>query len=74
MYDVVKGTMKSFSAELNPRKDLYDRAFTYLLISSFVLRVLWLDQPAGSLISDEKFYVNDVRVVLGLPRKPDTYP
>jgi len=32
MYDLVKGKMKSFSAEFNPRKVLYDRVFIYLLI------------------------------------------
>ena len=73
MYDLVKGKMKSFSAVFNPRKDLYDRVLIYVLILSFLLRVLWLDQPAGSLIFDERFYVNAVRVILGLPQKPDMY-
>ncbi len=37
------------------------------------LRILWLDQPVGSLIFDEKYYVNVARIILGLPHEPDVY-
>jgi len=60
--------------DLNPQEDIYDKAFLYLLAASVVLRVLWLDKPVGSLIFDEKYYVNVARNILRLPHEPDVYP
>jgi len=49
-------------------KNLYDRAFLVLFVIDVILRALWLDKPAGSLIFDEWYYVNVARVILGLPQ------
>jgi predicted membrane-bound dolichyl-phosphate-mannose-protein mannosyltransferase len=38
-----------------------------LIVVSFGLRLVWLDKPDGALIFDEAYYVNAVRVILGLP-------
>ena len=42
-----------------------------LLLLSFLLRVLWLDQPPGSMIFDEKYYVSAARTILDLPQPQD---
>jgi hypothetical protein len=42
-----------------------------MMLLSFFLRVLWLDQPPGSLIFDEKYYVSAARTILGLPQPAD---
>jgi dolichyl-phosphate-mannose-protein mannosyltransferase len=46
-------------------RDIYDRLFLILFVVDIVLRVIWLDRPAGWLIFDENFYVNAARVILG---------
>ena len=48
--------------------NLYDRLFLVLFLVDIVLRVLWLDKPAGSLIFDEWYYVNVARVILRIPQ------
>jgi predicted membrane-bound dolichyl-phosphate-mannose-protein mannosyltransferase len=48
--------------------NLYDRMFIGLFIVDVVLRLIWLDKPAGSLIFDEWYYVNVARVILHLPQ------
>jgi len=60
--------------EFAPRTDSYDRVFLYLLALSFILRIAWLDRPPGSLIFDEKYYVNVARIILGRPHDLDVYP
>ncbi len=60
--------------EFAPRTDSYDRVFLYLLALSFILRIAWLDRPLGSLIFDEKYYVNVARIILGRPHDLDVYP
>jgi len=40
--------------DLHSMRNMYDRAFMYLLIVSLVLRLIWLDMPAGSLVFDER--------------------
>jgi len=57
----------------DPKKDLYDRIFICLLALGFLLRIIWLDKPEGSLIFDEKYYVNIARIILKLPHDPDVY-
>lgn len=42
-----------------------------LVVTSFALRLLWLDKPDNALIFDEKYYVNASRVILGLPVAQD---
>lgn len=49
------------------------RAFAVLLVAAFVLRVLWLNLPFGSLIFDEQYYVNAARVILGWPVAPGAH-
>ncbi len=46
-------------------RDIYDRLFLLLFAVDVLLRLIWLDQPAGRLILDENFYVNAARVILG---------
>jgi len=48
--------------------NLYDRMFVGLFIADIILRLIWLDKPAGSLIFDEWYYVNVARVILHLPQ------
>ena len=48
--------------------NLYDRLFLILFLVGIILRVVWLDKPAGSLIFDEWYYVNVARVILHLPQ------
>jgi len=60
--------------EFAPRTDSCDRAFLYLLTLSFILRIAWLDRPLGSLIFDEKYYVNVARIILGRSHDLDVYP
>ena len=58
-------------SELDPRKDLCNRLFIYLIVISFLLRILWIEHPVGGLIFDEKHYVNSARIILGLPHDPN---
>jgi len=60
--------------EFAPKTNSGDRAFLYLLTLSFILRIAWLDRPPGSLIFDEKYYVNVARIILGRPHDLDVYP
>jgi dolichyl-phosphate-mannose-protein mannosyltransferase len=46
-------------------RDIYDRLFLILLGFDIILRTAWLDQPKGSFIFDETFYVNAARVIIG---------
>ncbi len=48
--------------------NLYDRMFVGLFIVDIILRLIWLDRPAGSLIFDEWYYVNVARVILRIPQ------
>jgi predicted membrane-bound dolichyl-phosphate-mannose-protein mannosyltransferase len=57
----------------HPLTNKFDRVFLYLLIASLILRLIWLDKPSGSLIFDEKYYVNVARILLKLPHDPDVY-
>ena len=34
-----------FKLDFHPGKNMYDRAFVYLLVASAVLRLIWLDKP-----------------------------
>lgn len=68
----IRSGMKSFLAEFDPRKNIYDRLLIYLLIVSFALRILWLNVPPDPIF-DAKFYVNAARIILGLPSDPRFY-
>ncbi|MEM2896362.1 MAG: glycosyltransferase family 39 protein [Candidatus Bathyarchaeia archaeon] len=65
--------MFGLKIDFNPRRNGFDRAVLILLIVSFILRVAWLDQPKGSLIFDETYYVNAVKVILKLPHDEKVY-
>ena len=43
------------------------------VIGSVLLRALWLTSPTGSLIFDEKYYVNAARVILGWAHDADVW-
>ena len=60
--------------DFHPRKNTYDHAFMYLFVICAVLRLIWLDKPAGLLIFDESYYVNVARILLKLPQQPNVYP
>jgi predicted membrane-bound dolichyl-phosphate-mannose-protein mannosyltransferase len=49
-------------------RNIYDKIFLILFAVDIVLRAIWLNQPGGSLIFDEWYYVNVARVILGLPQ------
>ncbi len=61
-----EGVKSYLKLDLNIR-NLYDRLFLILLFVDVVLRTIWLDKPAGSLIFDEWYYVNVARVILRIP-------
>lgn len=62
-----EGVKSYLRLDLNMR-NLYDRLFVVLLFVDIVLRTVWLDKPAGSLIFDEWYYVNVARVILRIPQ------
>jgi 4-amino-4-deoxy-L-arabinose transferase-like glycosyltransferase len=57
---------RAFNAAVDRLNDPW-RAFALLVGVAFVLRVLWLNLPQGSLIFDEVYYVNAARAILGWP-------
>ena len=69
-----QGSRQGLNVGFDPRRDRFDLWFLILFAVGLALRVLWLDKPEGSLIFDEKYYVNVARIILGLPHDPDVYP
>lgn len=59
--------LRSVRLDLN-LQNLYDRLFLILFVVDLALRAIWLNQPTGSLIFDEWYYVNVARVILHLPQ------
>ena len=56
-----------FSLDLSLR-NIYDKLFLIILFVDVCLRAFNLDQPPGSLIFDEWYYVNVARVILRIPQ------
>lgn len=52
-----------------------DAGTTLLLVlaGSFLLRVLWLNLPTGAMIFDEAYYINAVRVMIGIHPPPGAH-
>jgi dolichyl-phosphate-mannose-protein mannosyltransferase len=48
--------------------NIYDKCFLVLFVVDIFLRAIWLNQPSGSLIFDEWYYVNVARVILRIPQ------
>ncbi len=48
--------------------NIYDKCFLILFVVDIFLRAIWLNQPGGSLIFDEWYYVNVARVILRIPQ------
>jgi dolichyl-phosphate-mannose-protein mannosyltransferase len=62
-----QGIRSYFTLNMSLR-NIYDKLFLVLLAVDVILRSIWLDKPAGSLIFDEWYYVNVARVILRLPQ------
>ncbi|MCX6022904.1 MAG: glycosyltransferase family 39 protein [Chloroflexi bacterium] len=53
--------------------ELHLQLLWLLLGVSLMLRLLWLAQPPGALIFDEKYYINSARVLLSIPPGDGVY-